>query len=166
VPAVSGSFDGAKALTMNIKFSDLVAAGSSWTAVDQAPQAAIIKRGSKITRVTLSVKTSFAGASFTGFHVGSWGVATRQYPITPAADTASGFVVGTAEGVVANLVAGALINGNGSLVALTSNVGVAAGTTSDSDVTPSFVWLGAAPTAGEAELRIDYVEPNTTTIEA
>lgn len=156
VPAINAGRGALRTIQTRIGYADLVSAGASWTATDGSPNAVVIPRGSRIVRATFAVKTSFA--TLTALVIGTWGIKDRQYDITAAVDDADGIMT-TTEGAAANLAAGNIVNCNGALIALSSNVGILVGATSNSNCVLQYVYTGSAPTAGDGVLTVEYYTP-------
>lgn len=153
IPAVTSAANGVKTMQVVIDALKMPTFADAWADGDRAPQSAIIKRGSRITNASLTVLVAFAGAGT--LNIGTWGIPTKEYPITAAVDDADGIdaaIATTALDAVGASVAcdGALVNGVRSC-----------GSVSQSDVVIS--WANADDdtnyTAGRALLTIQYIEP-------
>lgn len=152
VPAVTTVRGAVKTLQVVIDYTK-VPQNTTFAQTDVAPQSAIIKRGSRILSASFVVTTAFAGTSAT-LNIGTWGVKTREYGITPAVDDADG--IDAAIALTAIDAIGATVQCNGALV----NGVTTCGAVSASDVVVSYANPTAnAMTAGKGILTIEYVEP-------
>jgi hypothetical protein len=136
-----------KTMTVHLSGADI----TTQTATDATipPQAAQIKRGSRIHSARL---TCIAPWTSTGtLNIGTWGRGTLA---TPAVDDLDG-IDATIDVSSALAAAGDTVICDGALV----NATVTVGETSNSDCVISFGWATSTMTDGEAELVIEYTEP-------
>lgn len=135
-----------KTMTVEIVGTDLV---NTPTDATFPPQAAQIKRGSRILRAHLTATTAWTGTGT--LNIGTWGRGTLATPVLDDIDGIDQTIdIDSALAAVGDTVAcnGALVNG-----------AVTVGETSNSDCIISYQWATAVPTAGVAELTIEYIEP-------
>jgi hypothetical protein len=146
VAAVDAGRGRVKTMSVQIVGTDLV---NTPTDATFAPQAAQIKRGSRIISATLTATTPWTGTGT--LNVGTWG---RGDLASPALDVIDGLDA-TVDIDSALAAIGDTIQCDGALV----NGAVTVGETSNSDCIVSAQWATAVPTAGVATLVIEYVEP-------
>lgn len=115
------------------------------------PQAAQIKRGSWINKATILVTEAFTGTGT--IDIGTWGRGTLATPAVDVDDGIDANIDIDGAGVMGAI--GDTVECDGALV----SGAVAVGETSNSDCVISVHWTTAVPTAGRAQLVIDYMEP-------
>jgi hypothetical protein len=147
VAAVDSGRGKIKTMTVEITGTDLVN-----TPVDTTfpPQAAQIPEGSRILRAHLTATSAWTGTGT--LNIGTWG---RGDLTTPALDDVDG-IDQTVDIDVALAAVGDTVACNGALV----GGAVSVGETSNSDCIISYQWATAVPTAGTAELTVEYLEPS------
>lgn len=146
VAAVDAGRGRVKTMSIKIVGTDLV---NTPTDATFPPQAAQIKRGSRILRATLTATTAWTGTGT--LNIGTWGRGTLATPVLDDIDGIDATIdIDAALAAVGDSVScdGALVNG-----------AVTVGETSNSDCIISYQWATAVPTAGEATLTVEYVEP-------
>ena len=136
-----------KTMTLQLNGADI----TTQTATDATipPQAAQIKRGSRILSATLTCITPWTSTGT--LNIGTWGRGTLG---TPAVDDLDG-IDATIDVDSVLAAAGDTVQCNGALV----NGAVTVGETSNSDCVISWGWATSTMTDGEAELVIEYIEP-------
>ena len=147
VAAVDAGRGRVKTMTVMLTGADI----TTQTATDATipPQAAQIKRGSRIISATLTCITPWTSTGT--LNIGTWGRGTLA---TPAVDDLDG-IDATIDVSAALAAAGDSVQCDGALV----NGAVTVGETSNSDCVISWGWATSTMTDGEAELVIEYVEP-------
>jgi hypothetical protein len=133
----------------------LIAAGSSWTGTDDAPQSVTLKRGTRVLSFDVTILEAFD--AFTAVVIGG-------YSASGTVDDADGFMTAGGRGLLTNWDAeGSSFAGDGAYIApnSTDTTGTV-GHTSNSDIVVSYVWTGAAPTVGKAQITIRVIEPRVT----
>ena len=146
VAAVDAGRGRVKTMSVQITGTDLVQTPTDATF---PPQAAQIKRGSRIISATLTCTTAWTGTGT--LNVGTWG---RGDLVTPLIDDLDG-IDQTADIDSVLAAVGDTVQCDGALV----NGAVTVGEVSNSDCIVSAEWATAVPTAGAATLVIEYVEP-------
>ena len=138
-----------KIKTMTIELTGSEITTQTATNATIPPQAAQIKRGSRIMSATLTCLEAWTSTGT--LNIGTWGRGTLA---TPVVDDLDG-IDATVDVSSALAAAGDTVQCDGALV----NGAVTVGETSNSDCVISWGWATSTMTDGRAELTIEYIEP-------